>query len=200
MFTTKDEEPDTEPDLSGLPPWEMSEPKDYPSVFRILFDFLPEGSVLQFEGSCCERGPLKTFLTENDFTPEHDPVSPGTLQDSDVSDEFRESRDKARAEAEAFISELESKGFDVKMFTETRTYNIPATKENLEKLAELSEHCAGMELASHFHVFRGEENIIDWCDAPDHEMWLFKYFTKQKMEAFCKALGTTYEDVSTSTD
>jgi hypothetical protein len=44
--------------------WEVSGPKDFPSFFRGLIGFLPEGAIMRFESSS-PSGEIATFLASN---------------------------------------------------------------------------------------------------------------------------------------
>ena len=57
--------------------WEVSGPKDFPSFFRGLIGFLPEGAIMRFE-SGCPSGELATFFASNSI-PEKIPIPKGTI-------------------------------------------------------------------------------------------------------------------------
>lgn len=64
-------------DLWGKDSWEVSGPKDFPSLFRGLIGFLPEGSIMRFE-SGFPSGELATFFASNS-KPKTIPIPKGTI-------------------------------------------------------------------------------------------------------------------------
>lgn len=63
-------------DLCGKDCWEVSDPKDFSSLFRGFVDFLPEGSIMRFEGAA--SGELTGFYEEHAI-PERLPIPIGTI-------------------------------------------------------------------------------------------------------------------------
>ena len=57
--------------------WEVSGPKDFPSFFRGLIGFLPEGAIMRFELGK-SRGKLAMFFTSKSIT-ETIPIPKGTI-------------------------------------------------------------------------------------------------------------------------
>lgn len=64
-------------DLWGKDCWEVSGPKDFPSFFRGLIGFLPEGAIMRFE-SGEPSGKLATFFASHSI-PEKIPIPKGTI-------------------------------------------------------------------------------------------------------------------------
>ena len=75
-----------------------------------------------------------------------------------------------------------------------KIFHIPATKENLEKLTDLTEHCATPELAIHFHVYCNGEVLIEWHDAFDNPMYVSQYFSKDQIKSLCISLSMNYKE------
>jgi hypothetical protein len=73
-------------------------------------------------------------------------------------------------------------------------FHVPAAPDNLEKLAELAEHCAEPEVAIHFHVYTKEEMLLQWYDAFDDPMLLSSRFSESDVSRFCAKLGMTYKE------
>lgn len=74
---SKDKPTDNPFDLWGKDCWELSIPKDFPSLFRGLIGFLPENSIMRFE-SLSASGELKSFFLSNSI-PEKVPIPKGTI-------------------------------------------------------------------------------------------------------------------------
>ncbi len=67
-------------------------------------------------------------------------------------------------------------------------YHIPATKQNISTLADISERIAEPELAIHFHVYSNREIILDWHDAFSQPMLLSGKLKGEKVQAFADKL------------
>ncbi len=70
-------------------------------------------------------------------------------------------------------------------------YHVPATPENLSRLAELAEHHVAPELAVHFHVYRKAEVLLEWHDAFGQPMLLSGTLPERNVQAFAKTLNIT---------
>jgi hypothetical protein len=67
-------------------------------------------------------------------------------------------------------------------------YHVPATKQNITKLADITERIAETELAIHFHVYSNGEIILEWHDAFTQPMLLSGKLTAEKIQAFADKL------------
>jgi hypothetical protein len=68
-------------------------------------------------------------------------------------------------------------------------FHVPATPENLLRLAEIAEHCAEPEVAIHFHVYKDNRILLQWFDAFDNPVCISKEIPEEKIREFCKKLG-----------
>lgn len=80
------------------------------------------------------------------------------------------------------------------LWPKSQIFNVPATNENLLKLSELTKNYAEPEVAIHFHVYSGDDVLIDWYDAFDDPMYVSKRIPKDKIEIFCDSLSMTYKE------
>jgi hypothetical protein len=69
------------------------------------------------------------------------------------------------------------------------------TRENLEGLAELSEHHAEPEIAIHIHVYKGNKVLLEWYDATSDPFRIAKEIGEEKVKEFCSKLGAEYTDL-----
>ena len=72
-------------------------------------------------------------------------------------------------------------------------FHVPATPENLLRLADIAEHCAEPEVAIHFHVYKDHQILLQWHDAPDDPMYISKGIPEEKIGEFCKKLGIEHQ-------
>jgi hypothetical protein len=70
-----------------------------------------------------------------------------------------------------------------------RIFHVPATPENLLRLAEIAEHCAEPEVAIHFHVYKDDQVLLQWYDAFAAPMYVSKEIPEEKAREFCEKLG-----------
>ncbi|MBI5394181.1 MAG: hypothetical protein HZA91_02670 [Verrucomicrobia bacterium] len=131
--------------------WELDGKTDFPNLFRALADFLPDGSVLYFEGGS-PKNELLAFLNAHAI-PEETHVAVSVLWPKPVY------------------------------------YHIPATRKNLARLAELSEHCAAPELGVHFHVYCENKILLEWHDAFGQPMLLSGDIPEDKVINFAQVLS-----------
>ena len=75
-----------------------------------------------------------------------------------------------------------------------QVFNIPVTNTNLIKLSELTEHYAEPEVATHFHVYLGNDVLIDWYDAFYDPMCISKRIPEDKIINLCDSLSITYKE------
>lgn len=67
-------------------------------------------------------------------------------------------------------------------------YHVPATKQNIAILANISEKIAAPELAIHFHVYSNGGIILEWHDVFSQPMLLSGKLTKEKVQTFADKL------------
>lgn len=132
------------------PFWELDGKTDFPHLLRALTDFLPDGSILYFEGGS-PRKELRAFLNAHAI-PEESHVAVAILWPKPVY------------------------------------YHVPATEQNLARLADLSEYCAEPELAVHFHVYHQGKVLLEWHDAFGQPMLLDGDIPEAKIASFADAL------------
>ncbi len=70
-----------------------------------------------------------------------------------------------------------------------KTFHVPASAENLRKLAELMTSRAYPELAVHFHVYREGKVILEWHDAFTQPMLVSSEFSAEAVQQFCSLVG-----------
>lgn len=75
------------------------------------------------------------------------------------------------------------------LWPEPVCYHVPATEQNLARLAELTEHCAEPELAIHFHVYHEDKVLVEWHDAFSQPMLLDGSLAEDKVSGFVEALS-----------
>ena len=73
-----------------------------------------------------------------------------------------------------------------------RVDHLPASQEVLEELAAIMEHHAEPELAIHFHVYQGDEVLLEWHDAFMQPMLISGSIPEETVKAFAQAMGTQY--------
>jgi hypothetical protein len=74
---------------------------------------------------------------------------------------------------------------------------MTATQDNLLGLAELAEYCAAPEIAIHVHVYAGGKILLEWHDAfARWPIYISNEVPEHQVQAFCKELEVTYEQVS----
>ena len=73
-----------------------------------------------------------------------------------------------------------------------RVFHVPATRENLLRLADIAEHCAEPEVAIHFHVYRDNRVLLEWFDAFADPMNISKDIPEEKIREFCEKLAVEY--------
>lgn len=74
-----------------------------------------------------------------------------------------------------------------------KIFHVPATPDNLLSLADIVEHCAEPEVASHFHVYKDNSLILQWFDAFSDPMYLSKKIAEDKVREFCVRLSVKYD-------
>ncbi len=67
-------------------------------------------------------------------------------------------------------------------------YHVPATAENISRLADISENIAEPELAVHFHIYCKGEVILQWHDAFSDPMLLSGKLAEEKIRSFAGRL------------
>ena len=72
-------------------------------------------------------------------------------------------------------------------------YHIPATENTLNELANIAEHCAEPQVATHFHVYSENRMIIQWYDAFFDPMFVANIIHEDKVREFCNQLGIKYK-------
>ena len=73
-------------------------------------------------------------------------------------------------------------------------FHLPATTKVLSQLADLAEHCAGPEVCSHLHIYRGGTVVVEWHDAFDPPFYLSKALPHTLVQTFRAQLNVTLQD------
>lgn len=72
-------------------------------------------------------------------------------------------------------------------------FHLPATLNNLSRLAELAEKCAAFEIAIHLHVYNHDKVLLEWYDAFFGDpMHLSRDVPEEKVRDFCSELSLQY--------
>lgn len=71
-------------------------------------------------------------------------------------------------------------------------FHVPASREMFERLTRLADHHAAPELAVHFHVYRGDEVLLEAYDLFAQEMWLPGSLSDDRVEDLAKRLGVGF--------
>jgi hypothetical protein len=74
-------------------------------------------------------------------------------------------------------------------------FHLPATHILLKELADIAETCAAPELCDHLHVCDAAGVLIQWHDAFSDPFYISKRLPRDHVDAFCRALGTSWKDV-----
>jgi len=73
-------------------------------------------------------------------------------------------------------------------------FHIPATSENLNRLASYAERCNAIEVAVHLHIYRPGKVMLEWYDAFFKDpMYLSRDIEEENVRAFCKELSLKYK-------
>lgn len=84
------------------------------------------------------------------------------------------------------------------IWPEPKVFHVPATRENIDLLADLAERCAEPELAVHVHVYRDREVLLEWHDAFTQPMLVAAALGENTVRGFAAALGATFEKGTSS--
>lgn len=71
-------------------------------------------------------------------------------------------------------------------------FHAPASHAVLKRLAEIMERHAEPELAVHFHVYRGEDVLLEWYDAFSDPFRVSSSVPADQIEVLARRLGTTF--------
>ena len=85
------------------------------------------------------------------------------------------------------------------LFRAAAKYSVPVTPENMSILAQLAEHHAEPEVADHFILWHGDEQILNWYDAPSDPMYLSFLLEEERVALFAGKLGTVMKREAGST-
>ncbi len=73
-------------------------------------------------------------------------------------------------------------------------FHMQITKENLEGLAELAERFAAPEVATHLHIYKEGDILLEWYDAFFDPLFVSKKIPEFRIREFCQKLGAKYEE------
>ena len=68
-------------------------------------------------------------------------------------------------------------------------YHVPATAENISRLADISENIAEPELAVHFHIYCKGEVVLQWHDVFSDPMLLSCKLAEENVRTFAHRLN-----------
>ena len=75
-----------------------------------------------------------------------------------------------------------------------QVFHLPATPENLGRLAELAEQCCALQVAVHLHVYAGQTMLLEWYDAFCKDpMYLSDKIDEDRLRAFCSELSLEFK-------
>jgi hypothetical protein len=74
-----------------------------------------------------------------------------------------------------------------------KVIHVPAHHQNIDLLAQIAQRCAEPELASHFHVYRDNEVLLEWHDAFSQPMLLAGSLGEDVVRGFATVLGGQYK-------
>ena len=72
---------------------------------------------------------------------------------------------------------------------------LQINQKNLKRLRELAACHAAPEIATHIAISDGNQQILEWFDAPFDPITISLEIAEEKVERFCKELGVKYEKV-----
>ena len=77
-----------------------------------------------------------------------------------------------------------------------QTFHLPATTENLDKLAELAEKVVAPQVAVHLHAYAHGRVLLEWYDAfGKAPFYLSGAIPEDNVKDFCSALSLTYKNL-----
>jgi hypothetical protein len=85
------------------------------------------------------------------------------------------------------------------LFRTAAKYSVPVTPENMTVLAQLAEHHAEPEVADHFILWHGDEQILNWYDAPSDPIYLAYLLKEERVALFAGNLGAVMKREAGST-
>ncbi len=76
-------------------------------------------------------------------------------------------------------------------------FHIPATPENVERVAALFARHVPQEICHHFHAYGPQGMILQWYDAFFNEpLYIGKAVPEEMVKEFSKRIGSTYNEQS----
>ena len=75
------------------------------------------------------------------------------------------------------------------------TFHVIITKDNMEDLSILAEHCFVLELAMHIVVYKDDVVLLSWYDAFDDPCYISREIPEDKVKSFCDSIGIAFEEV-----
>ena len=73
-----------------------------------------------------------------------------------------------------------------------QAFHLPATAENLSRLAKLARHCSAMQIAVHLHVYHQGKVLLEWYDAFWKDpFYLSEAVVEERLKDFCSSLSVT---------
>lgn len=79
------------------------------------------------------------------------------------------------------------------LWPKPKASHLPITKDILSQLADIQERHAEPEIATHIHIYKGRNIILQWYDAFSDPIYIDGSVPEWKIEKFCKALKIIYK-------
>lgn len=71
-------------------------------------------------------------------------------------------------------------------------FYMPATKENLARLADLSDNCAEPEFGNVLGIYVDDQLILSWHDLPDDPIYISTVIPESSISTFCRLVDCNY--------
>jgi hypothetical protein len=77
---------------------------------------------------------------------------------------------------------------------QNRRFSVRASPELLMRLSEAASGHAEPEICSHVHFYRGQQALVQWCDAFSDPLLVSKAAARDRVERFVSAVGGVLSD------
>ena len=108
--------------------------------------------------------------------------------DDDVK-QFLESSNAKQTQQKMALNILE---FEIS--TKSDCYHLPATLENIKKLANFFDNKAVPQICDHLHAYDASGVIMLWYDMLDDPIQFSETVTKETVKEFCDATANAYKE------
>lgn len=77
-----------------------------------------------------------------------------------------------------------------------KCYQILITEKSMKELSEIANKYVPCEVASHVHVYKDNNMLLQWFDAIINEpIYMSKNIAEETVKEFCKKTGTIYKRI-----